>query len=236
MRGEVPGGARLEESVIKLVRSALTATETREQLGLSDAEWQSMGESLSGEGIRNLIRRVSYDGARGASGSKPPRPSQRPSPAVLRASPVWWPWANRFEQLVRTGAVRELGDRTAGRRLSRARQPDSEPAGARPLDSGTDPIPDPAGRGRPVHYRTGSAPGSPRIAMGSAARVVRAARRLVACDLRSRRPVKPVAVARCQYASISLAFVPPRRDECDDRSTERLKKETSTNGNIHHRL
>jgi len=56
----------LEESVIEQVRSALTVQEAREQLGLSDAEWRSLRESLSGEGIRNLIRRVSYDGARGA--------------------------------------------------------------------------------------------------------------------------------------------------------------------------
>ena len=56
----------LEDSVIEQVRSSLKAEEARQQLGLSDAEWQSLGESVSGEGIRNLIRRVSYDGARGA--------------------------------------------------------------------------------------------------------------------------------------------------------------------------
>jgi hypothetical protein len=64
--GKFLAARALEESVIEQVRSSLKAEEARQQLGLSDAEWQSLGESVSGEGIRNLIRRVSYDGARGA--------------------------------------------------------------------------------------------------------------------------------------------------------------------------
>jgi site-specific DNA recombinase len=64
--GKFLAARALEDSVIEQVQSALTAEEAREQLGLSDAEWQGVGESVSGEGIRNLIRRVNYDGARGA--------------------------------------------------------------------------------------------------------------------------------------------------------------------------
>jgi site-specific DNA recombinase len=64
--GKFLAARALEESVIEQVRSALTAAEARQQLGLSDAEWQGAGESLSGEWIRTMVRRVSYDGARGA--------------------------------------------------------------------------------------------------------------------------------------------------------------------------
>jgi site-specific DNA recombinase len=55
----------LEESVIEQVRSALTAVEAREQLGLSEDDWNRSGEGGSEEWIRTTVRRVSYDGARG---------------------------------------------------------------------------------------------------------------------------------------------------------------------------
>jgi site-specific DNA recombinase len=56
----------MEKSVIEQVRSALAAEGARDQLGLSENEWNSMGESASGEWIRTMVRRVSYDGARRA--------------------------------------------------------------------------------------------------------------------------------------------------------------------------
>jgi site-specific DNA recombinase len=56
----------IEESVIEQVRSALNVEEAREQLHVSETERQAFAENQSGEFIRSMVRRVVYDGVRGA--------------------------------------------------------------------------------------------------------------------------------------------------------------------------
>src|SRR5579871_2269128 len=53
----------LEESVIEQVRHALRADRTREQLHISETQWQAFAENPSGELMRAMVRRVVYDGA-----------------------------------------------------------------------------------------------------------------------------------------------------------------------------
>ena len=56
----------IEESVIEQVRSALSVEEAREQLHVSETEWQAFAENQSGEFIRTIVRRAVYDGTQGA--------------------------------------------------------------------------------------------------------------------------------------------------------------------------
>jgi site-specific DNA recombinase len=60
------GARALEESVIEQVRCALSTQEARKQLRISESEWEAFAENQSGELIRAIVRRVVYDGARGA--------------------------------------------------------------------------------------------------------------------------------------------------------------------------
>jgi tRNA U38,U39,U40 pseudouridine synthase TruA len=54
----------IEESVIEQVRAALSVELTREQLYVSENDWQEFRENQSAEFVRSMIRRVVYEGAR----------------------------------------------------------------------------------------------------------------------------------------------------------------------------
>ena len=55
----------IEEAVGGQLRTALCACETREQLRVAEADWQSFGDDHFGL-VRALVKEVSYDGATGA--------------------------------------------------------------------------------------------------------------------------------------------------------------------------
>jgi site-specific DNA recombinase len=55
----------IEDAVLDQLRTALRAGETREQLGVSEADWQVFGER-NFELVHSLVRDVSYDGTTGA--------------------------------------------------------------------------------------------------------------------------------------------------------------------------
>ena len=55
----------IEDAVIDQLRTALRAPETREQLNVAEADWQSF-EQGHGELVRALVKEVSYDGTTGA--------------------------------------------------------------------------------------------------------------------------------------------------------------------------
>ncbi|MBZ5633297.1 MAG: recombinase family protein [Acidobacteriia bacterium] len=56
----------IEDSVLDRLRTALRTHETREQLNVSDADWQAFEEGHC-ELVRALVKEVSYDGATGAA-------------------------------------------------------------------------------------------------------------------------------------------------------------------------
>jgi site-specific DNA recombinase len=56
----------IEESVIEQVRAALNVELTREQLYVSENDWQEFRENQSAEFIRSLVRRIVYEGVSGA--------------------------------------------------------------------------------------------------------------------------------------------------------------------------
>ena len=56
----------IEDSVLDQLRTALGTNKTREQLNVSDADWQAFEEGHS-ELVRALVKTVSYDGATGAA-------------------------------------------------------------------------------------------------------------------------------------------------------------------------
>jgi site-specific DNA recombinase len=55
----------IEEAVVEQLRTALRAEETREQLRVSEADWQTFEEGQF-ELARALVKQVSYDGTTGA--------------------------------------------------------------------------------------------------------------------------------------------------------------------------
>jgi len=55
----------IEEAVVEQLRTALCACETREQLRVAEADWQTFGDDHFGL-VRALVKEVSYDGATGA--------------------------------------------------------------------------------------------------------------------------------------------------------------------------
>jgi site-specific DNA recombinase len=55
----------IEDAVIDQLRMALRTTEAREQLNVSEDDWQSF-ETRTGELVRALVKEVSYDGTTGA--------------------------------------------------------------------------------------------------------------------------------------------------------------------------
>jgi hypothetical protein len=55
----------IEDSVLDQLRTALRAPETREQLNVSEAEWQAFEQSHGGL-VRALVKAVSYEGTTGA--------------------------------------------------------------------------------------------------------------------------------------------------------------------------
>jgi hypothetical protein len=55
----------IEDAVVDRLRSALCTTETREQLNVSEDDWQSF-EMRSCDIVRALVKEVSYDGTTGA--------------------------------------------------------------------------------------------------------------------------------------------------------------------------
>ena len=55
----------IEEAVLEQLRTALRARETREQLGVPEADWQAFQEGRF-ELVRSLVKDVSYDGTTGA--------------------------------------------------------------------------------------------------------------------------------------------------------------------------
>ncbi len=60
----VPAGM-MEDSIVEQLRTALRIEETREQLHVSEADWQSFEQGTS-DLVRVLVREVSYDGTTGA--------------------------------------------------------------------------------------------------------------------------------------------------------------------------
>jgi hypothetical protein len=56
----------IEESVIEQVQAALSVELTREQLYVSENDWQEFRENPSAEFIRSMVRRVVYEGLSGA--------------------------------------------------------------------------------------------------------------------------------------------------------------------------
>jgi site-specific DNA recombinase len=57
----------MEESVVTQLRSALRVEEARRELQVSDADWLTFDEGDPGDLIRSIVRRVTYDGAKGAA-------------------------------------------------------------------------------------------------------------------------------------------------------------------------
>ncbi len=55
----------IEDAVLAQLRTALRAPETREQLNVADADWQSL-EAGHYEFLRALVKEVGYDGTTGA--------------------------------------------------------------------------------------------------------------------------------------------------------------------------
>ena len=55
----------IEEAVLEQLRTALRASETREQLRVPDADWQ-LFEERHFKLVRDLVKGVSYDGTTGA--------------------------------------------------------------------------------------------------------------------------------------------------------------------------
>jgi hypothetical protein len=56
----------IEDSVLDQLRTALHTNETREQLNVSEADWQAFEEGHC-ELVRELVKEVSYDGMTGAA-------------------------------------------------------------------------------------------------------------------------------------------------------------------------
>jgi hypothetical protein len=55
----------IEDAVLDQLRTALRASETREQLRVAEADWQTFEEGHF-ELVRTLVKEVSYDGTTGA--------------------------------------------------------------------------------------------------------------------------------------------------------------------------
>jgi hypothetical protein len=55
----------IEDAVLDQLRAALRAPQTREQLNVSEADWQAF-EERHREVVRALVKGVSYDGPTGA--------------------------------------------------------------------------------------------------------------------------------------------------------------------------
>lgn len=56
----------IEESVVTQLQSALNVEEERQELDVSEENWQAFLENRSGELVRSIIKRVTFDGASGA--------------------------------------------------------------------------------------------------------------------------------------------------------------------------
>jgi hypothetical protein len=55
----------IEDAVVDQLRTALNTAETREQLDLSEADWQAFDQSRC-ELVRSLVKEVSFDGTTGS--------------------------------------------------------------------------------------------------------------------------------------------------------------------------
>jgi hypothetical protein len=53
----------IEDAVLDQLRTALRSPETREQLNVSESDWQTLSH---GEFVRGLVKEVSYDGTTGS--------------------------------------------------------------------------------------------------------------------------------------------------------------------------